>query len=344
MPRTKTIKKSTPKQSPSPIITEPLWIEPTPTELWRFDFGKFSFGLFLVIIGLLYLAKNSGWLPLELQFSFWQLWPMLLIFFGLSFVSGKGWTGLLTGSIFSLTVLVIAGIFISNKITINLDPNLTNQNLPGHLPNQSQTQNYPINIDRLSLANSANLQITQDLGIINLSAGDPNKLLLGSLNSNYSKLLINSQASNDSQSVKISSLINKSRSNSASNQLDLQLTPNLPFNLAIDSGASRLNLDLNEIIIKQLQIKTLGSDINLSANNNNDNKLINIQGPLGKLNLNLASGSAIKISGIGIGKLALNQLEALDSDSLATKDYDQASSTIEIKLENLPEQLIINWQ
>lgn len=269
---------------------------------------------------------------------------MLLIFFGLSFVSGKGWTGLLTGSIFSLTVLVIAGIFISNKITINLDPNLTNQNLPGHLPNQSQTQNYPINIDRLSLANSANLQITQDLGIINLSAGDPNKLLLGSLNSNYSKLLINSQASNDSQSVKISSLINKSRSNSASNQLDLQLTPNLPFNLAIDSGASRLNLDLNEIIIKQLQIKTLGSDINLSANNNNDNKLINIQGPLGKLNLNLASGSAIKISGIGIGKLALNQLEALDSDSFVTKDYDQASSTIEIKLENLPEQLIINWQ
>ena len=109
MPKKKT---SSPKQAEK---IEPLWIDP-PEKIWRFDFGKFSFGLFLVVIGLLYLAKNTGWLPINFQFDIWQLWPMLLIFFGLSFVSGKGLSGLMVGSIFTMTVLVIAAIFISNNI------------------------------------------------------------------------------------------------------------------------------------------------------------------------------------------------------------------------------------
>lgn len=343
MPSVKKSQTTKPKTSP-PTINEPLWLDPPAPELWRFDFGKFAFGLFLVIIGLLYLAKNSGWLPLDFQFSLWQLWPMLLIFFGLSFVSGKGWTGLLTGSIFTLTVLVIAGIFISHRISFNLDPELSNPNLRGHLPSQSPDHIQAINIDRLSTSDLANLKITHDLGVLNISSGSNDKLITGSLASNYAKLLINAQSGAKSQSVKLSSLTTKSRSQSANNQLDLQLASSLPLNLAIDSGASSLNLDLSELVIKHLQVSSLGSDVNLNLNNANGNKALNFSGAFGTFNLNLAPNTALKITAPAVSNLELPNFQSLDDNTLATPDYDNVSSTINLSLDTLPDQIIVNWQ
>jgi hypothetical protein len=338
-------RKTTSKKPAASAIPphEPLWLEPTTPEVWRFDFGKFAFGLFLVILGLLYLAKNSGWLPLDFDFSLLQLWPMLLIFFGLSFVSGRGWSGLLTGSLFTLIVLVIAGIFISNRIKLQLDPELTNPRLAGHLPTTATTRPQPISIDKLSTTNLANIQINQDLGVLNLSSGDTNQLVLGELSSNYAKLLVNAQSSASSQSLTLSTISNKSRSSQADNQLTLALANNTPFNLAINSGSSRLNLDLNELIVKDLQINSLGSDLYLSANHTNGNKRIQVNGPLTNLNLDLSNTGNIRLSAPGISALDLEDFEVVDDNSIKLTNKS-SSSTLDIELDTLPDKLLVAWQ
>jgi len=349
MPRQKTKLKTkiTPKLI-KPIETpllEPLWTE-EPKATWHFDFGKFSFGLFLVVLGLLYLAKNSGWLPLDLDFNLWQLWPMILIFFGLSFISGKGWTGLITGSIFTMTVLAIAAVFIGNRITLHLEPELTNPSgssnqLNGHVAEQS----FPINIDKLSFTDSANISIDHRLGLLNISAGTSDKLVIGGLNSNYAKLLVNTQASDHSQSVQLESISQKSRAGISRNQLDLELAPDLPINLDLISGASELDLNLKQLSIKNLNLNSSGSDINLSLANHNLNQNLSFTGQISTLSLNLPSDIALKISSTD-NNLSLANLSPLKNNpgSLVSPNYSVASSSIELDLKQVPDKVIINWQ
>lgn len=79
---------------------------------YRFDFGKLSFGLFLIILGILYLAANLGWINLAFNFNVWQLWPLLIIFAGLSLLTGRTVASIFAGIILTLTVITIAFILI----------------------------------------------------------------------------------------------------------------------------------------------------------------------------------------------------------------------------------------
>ncbi len=332
-------KSTTPKQ---PEKIEPLWIDP-PEKIWRFDFGKFSFGLFLVIIGLLYLAKNTGWLPLNLQFDIWQLWPMLLIFFGLSFVSGKGLSGVLVGSIFTMTVLVIATIFIADKVTLRLDPELTNLSMiEGHLPSATLTQNYPIIIDQYSTSRSANISIKHELGILNIS-GNSNKLITGNLSTNYAKLLTNSQTVSSTQAIAIESISKNSRAETSFSELTLQLSNTLPINLSLETGIANADLNFNNLLIKNLNVNSKGSTINLSLTNQDFDQNLKFTGQVSALTINLPADAAIKITGPEISQYKIENLKSAN-ESLSSKTYQSATTTINLNLEFPPETLTVNWQ
>ena len=326
-------------------LLEPLWAE-EPKATWHFDFGKFSFGLFLVVLGLLYLAQNSGWLPIDMNFSLWQLWPMILIFFGLSFISGKGWTGLVTGSIFTMTVLTIATIFISDKITLRLEPELTSNQFNKHLSAPNSEQSFPINIDKLSLTETANLNIVHQLGNLNISAGTSDKLIIGGLNSNYAKLLINTQATDNSQSVQLESVSQKSQAGTSRSQLDLALANNLPINLSLNSGASQLDLNFRNLSIQNLQAHTNGSDINLSLANQSVKQNLDFQGHINTLTLNLTNDINLKINSPAIATLDLINLSPIknQTNSLISSNYSPSSSSIELNLSKAPDKIILNWQ
>lgn len=78
----------------------------------NFNFGKLSLGLFLVVIGILYLAKNLGWLNIDFNFNLWQLWPLLIVFWGLSLLTGRTIASIFAGIILTLTVLAITFILV----------------------------------------------------------------------------------------------------------------------------------------------------------------------------------------------------------------------------------------
>jgi hypothetical protein len=102
----------------------------------QFNFGRLSFGLFLVVIGILYLAKNLGWLNIELNFNLWQLWPLLIIFWGLSLLTGRTLASIFAGVVLTLTVLAIAFILVLGaadyqiNITSSTQPPAAGQNSP----------------------------------------------------------------------------------------------------------------------------------------------------------------------------------------------------------------------
>ena len=115
MPQTKKGGKSAPMTTPlpplpvnQPEIHNHYYARPA----YRFDFGKLSFGLFLIVVGLLYLAKNFGWLDISLDFNPLDLWPLLIIFIGLSLITNRTLVSIFAGAILTLTVLTITLLLI----------------------------------------------------------------------------------------------------------------------------------------------------------------------------------------------------------------------------------------
>ena len=114
------IKRRT-KTSRQPAMPAPILSEEPKQEIhhhyyaknpYRFDFGKLSFGLFLMILGLLYLAKNMGWVDIVFNFNLGQLWPLLIIFAGLSLLTGRTVASIFAGIVLTLTVITIAFVLI----------------------------------------------------------------------------------------------------------------------------------------------------------------------------------------------------------------------------------------
>lgn len=121
MPKTKTGGKPATTTLPPLPITQPeihhhYYAKPA----YRFDFGKLSFGLFLIVVGILYLAKNFGWLNIELSFNPLELWPLLIVFIGLSLITSRSLASIFAGAILTLTVLTIAFLLILGAGDINL--------------------------------------------------------------------------------------------------------------------------------------------------------------------------------------------------------------------------------
>jgi hypothetical protein len=84
-----------------------------------FNLGKFLLGMIIVIVGLAYLAKTTGWINLNINVQWVSLWPLLIIFIGLSLISFRGWLGALLGILISLVVLAFVALLVFNIISPN---------------------------------------------------------------------------------------------------------------------------------------------------------------------------------------------------------------------------------
>jgi hypothetical protein len=76
----------------------------------RFNFGRFLLGLTIIVVGLAFLARTSGWVDLNFSLNWNYVWPILIIIGGLSLISFRGWLGGLIGSL--ITLIVIAFVFL----------------------------------------------------------------------------------------------------------------------------------------------------------------------------------------------------------------------------------------
>ena len=68
------------------------------------DSGEIILAFLLIFLGIVFLLNNFGWLDKSIWPQIWQLWPMLLILLGTSWLIGDSWLGRLLTLIISLVV------------------------------------------------------------------------------------------------------------------------------------------------------------------------------------------------------------------------------------------------
>lgn len=115
-----------------------------------YNFGRFLFGILIVIVGLGFLASTMGWTNWGI-FDFTRLWPILVIIVGISILSFKGWFGTLIGIIVTIIVVAVIFVLVFGSVGFNVPGT-------GQVIEQDRTV---ANFNKVELDGIGNLIITQ---------------------------------------------------------------------------------------------------------------------------------------------------------------------------------------
>lgn len=168
-----------------------------------FNFGKLFFGLLVVFFGLYYLARNTGWLPVDLQINWILIWPILIIFAGLSLLTGRNWLTAIIGVITTLIVIVAVVLMLfggqiggGKTIWPFWHMGVENENLQSGNSIREQT----VAIARETVAKSAVVSLKARAGKVSIKGGGEG-LVDGKYSANFGSVSTSSKLENNIQSA-----------------------------------------------------------------------------------------------------------------------------------------------
>ena len=212
----------------------------------KFDFGNLFWGLLLLFIGSMFLLDNLNILNFEFS-NLWRLWPLLIVATGVSLLSIKGWPGaVITG------VMVAAMIGLVGLVSLGFVK-------PG--------ANLQVNTQRVEVARSGDeikgldLSISGGAGTILIDSVASGDLVQAKLESNFVKLR---HESSERDGIQKSTLtLDPSENwwqNNYRNDLAVNISEQVPLDLNIDTGASKISGDLSLLQLKSLKIDAGASE------------------------------------------------------------------------------------
>jgi uncharacterized protein YybS (DUF2232 family) len=85
------------------------------SERERFNLGRIFLGAVIIFAGLYFLAQNAGLVPSYIKLGWDKIWPLFLIFIGLSMINFRGWLGAVLGvlAVLILLAVILALFFLS---------------------------------------------------------------------------------------------------------------------------------------------------------------------------------------------------------------------------------------
>ncbi len=223
------------------------------------SYRKIFWGLLLVMIGVLFILKNTGVLFFSWH-TMWQLWPVILILWGISLIPVKDWIKLVL-SLLTVLVTFFAMQHYGPKDKHNWNFEWNDRNNKDDEESVT-TYNKVMSEDFDSLTRFANLKL--NIGVGNFKIKDTTNLLIevkhDNDNANYSM----TAKTEDSLSI-IDLSLEKGEFNNGNirNNVVMKLNPNPIWDLDLNVGAAEVDFDLSGFKTRNLKIQGGASDIEL---------------------------------------------------------------------------------
>lgn len=301
-------------QSEPKIVNE---IKETVDNKNGFNVGRILTGLVFVLIGILALADNLGWLNVNWE-NLWYFWPIIIIAVGLSIISINGLIWKVAITIFGIATLLAMSWFMTFGS-----------------PNFAQ----PVAIETVLNKDSEDVQkfdFNIDTGASDINVTSFSDEVLGKVifKSNLLKLSDSSSFDKGVQKISLSTYSKNGHSwifGDIKNSWDVYLNRDLPLDLSIDAGASSIDLDLEHVRLNNLKINTGASNLDIRIGSLEKNINLDIDAGVSSIVIKVPSDSGIEVNIEG----GLNSKSMLDlqkiSDSLyRSSDYDKSENKIVI--------------
>ena len=231
------------------------------------SYRKIFWGLMLVMIGVLFILKNTGvvffnWLTL------WHLWPVILILWGISLIPIKDSIKI----VISVLTVIIAFFAIQqygpkddHKWNFNWGNNHHNYNKDDD-DNDTTTYSNVMSEDYDPVTKYANLKLNIGAGNFGLKENTTKLIELQNDNDNttYSMTAEPKDSPTDSLTeIKVS--LNKGEFNDGNikNNVLMKLNPNPIWDMELSVGAANVNFDLSGFKTRNIKVEGGASDIEL---------------------------------------------------------------------------------
>lgn len=293
---------------------------------------KWFWGIILILAGVILIGINTNYLDADQLYQFAKFWPLLLIIYG----TGLAFRHYRFGWIITLLVIIASIAFIGYSTKNNLH---FQNNFSGNAPTISKFQ-----ADLPSAADSAKIII--DSGAVDLKLrSTSDDLIHGSLSSRFLQPKLTTKTSNDQTIVTLDTASSFHNWPHGKNKLDVFITDEVPVNLQLNVGASQLNLDTSNIMVKEMTISCGASNIDLKIGKTiQDNAAIKISSGASNISISLPREIGVKISNdSALSNLDTKDFTKVDKGTYESNDYQNKDKKITIHNSSGASSININW-
>lgn len=244
----------------------------------KFNFGKIFLGLLLIFLGIILLGETSG--LYQIRINIWQFWPVILVLIGLSLLTAEWKTSSIIAAVVILVVLIIMGVSIYY----------------GSLETEkSGVRTDKVSVDKEEGVEKALVYIKIGAGKLILSGGS-DKVVSGYFESDISRLEIESNVEDRKQEVSLSTTGSWSGWGMKVNNLRLFLNSDLRMRIELETGAMDMNIDLSDVKVESVDIRTGASNLNLVLGNRVERSDVLIKSGASSINLTIPEESGVRLS------------------------------------------------
>lgn len=275
-------------------------------------------GFFFLTLGFLYLLVKFG-VFLEIDFS-WDLWPLLLILAGISIITEGTFIRPLLSGVFGILVALLVFGWVGN--VFNDDDDFDSVSTKEYV---KKTFTVPYD----STITIANLSLKAGAGKFFIN-DDTDKLIYAKAKGtkvNYSM--------KDSQKDSIVWIDIKSETknfklfNDKPTKFYLKLNQNPVWNLDLELGAAKSEIDLSNLRVKNLVLKTGATKTEIKLGDKLKKTYLNIDMGVASLKIKIPHNAGCKILGnMGLVKKELPDFETTDKGIYKTSNYETAEKKI----------------
>lgn len=284
----------------------------------RWNAGNIFWGLFLVLIGILFLLQNLG--VVDINFSnLWALWPIFIIMAGVSLVAVRGWLGVVISGLVAMGALALVTLVALDVVR------------PGDTD--------PARVDTVSVARETgtieklSLTVEAGAGTIDVSSAVTATIVDANLKSTVTSLNHRSDRTSTTQNVRVSMDDNSHWWNGRmKNDLALVLGQTLPTDLRIDAGAAKITADLSHVDLRKLDIDSGASsiDVKLGAVSKNTEVMYDIGASSITLRLPRSSGVSLTLDS-GLSGTDLPDLKEVAGNYYESENFAAATHKVTIQ-------------
>jgi len=225
------------------------------------SYRKIFWGLLLVMIGVLFILKNTGVLSFSWH-TMWQLWPVILILWGISLIPVNDWIKLALSFVtVIITFFAVQQYSPKDRHDWKFDWNDRHNTEKEDVVNSS-TYNNILSEDFDSITRYAELKL--NIGVGNFKINDTTGKLIevkhDNDNANYS---MTAKEQDSLTSIDLSLEKGEFNDGDIKNNVVMKLNPNPIWDMELNVGAAEVKFDLSAFKTRNLKIQGGASDIDI---------------------------------------------------------------------------------
>lgn len=241
--------------------------------------GRLFWGTFLVATGVLLLLERADVLPIDLHW-YWRLWPLILVFWGISAVAGNR----MVSALLAIPSALLLGSLLVGLVNFSwIDAPVSDETII-----QNLVEPYDRDIERASLT------VDAIAGTYVIEQWTPD-LIDATLSSRFGSWRLERQNSETSERLRLTTDHPRFRGGGRKSRAEIRLNTAPVWELNLDAGAARLDLDLRNHRVETLRIDAGASEVRVKLGRALDETRVQIEAGVSSIRISVPEEAGCEI-------------------------------------------------